>query len=246
MTETAVIPTTSEVQKARAEFFVKPVNLDGALRTAMVAASTDATLPILNAVAITVTGAGNLVVQSTDRYMLVRALLENEGDPAQEWDLGDLGSTPAVVSLGQCKTLLAWLKGLGRMGDKISLKVSVYADRMTLTWCDGTSYPVLLTDGDYPRIASLIEDKWPAEGEGVNCYGLNGANLDKLGKLGKLCGKHGNLLIRTADTTSDTYSKPVHFRGGGDYKSVAPKFDGLVMPVRIPTADERHDRDGGL
>lgn len=229
MTITAT-PETTAAPAAVATFNAHPAHLDRALRIAQLAASKDATLPILNAVALTVTDNGNLVAQATDRYMLARAAVTLNTDNIT--DLDGLVAEPAIIPVSALAPLYAWLKPHTKAFHSYSFKVQVIdmpfpagSRQLILTEPMGnTTHTVVLLDGDYPKIASLLHP-WAAQDNAVDRFAVNPDKLLAVTKMGKLgCARNTSMEV----CVGTGYNKPVRFRGRSEGKLT---FEALVMPV---------------
>lgn len=219
-----------------ARFHVTPAHLDRALRIAVLAASTDQTLPILNAVALTWTGA-NVAAMSTDRYRLVYALVETVKADSS----GDLPhvveplETPAIMPLADVKTLLSWVKpliktlaGWGTLTVSLEGREQFKPGRLVVESPAGGSYVVSLQEGEYPKLASLLYGSHTGTREPVERFALNPTYMESVAKMAKLgCERNQPVELIPGATAS----KPVHFRGWSDGVLT---FHGLIMPVRIP------------
>lgn len=242
MTTTTTTADTTTTDAARAagvlaSFEVAPSHLDRALRTTVLATSSDDTLPLLTAVALTTSPAGTLVTVATDRYRLIRARVELAEDTAA--DLETLATAPALLPRREVRPVLAWLKPhTSRRGRELPVRVEVRGDsagpaRLHLSAPDGAAYVVnLLTGaGEFPRVQNLIP-AWGASPAG-ECTGLVAFNPTYLAEMGKAAGaaleRNIPVMVRMVHP-----SKPVHFRGVTDGAVV---FDGVLMPVRLLEGD---------
>jgi hypothetical protein len=252
-TETvSAVPVTTEAPVELpagivARFHVTPAALDRALRIAMLAASTDNTLPLLNSVALTHTGA-NLAMMSTDRYRLVYALVatvteDKSGPFPHVVETLSNPANPAIIPLADAKALATWVKPLIKaLAGWGTLVVDVHREtasdhggRLTVTAPTGSAYVVELTTGEYPRIAGLFPGHGVADP--VGRFALNPTYMESVAKMAKLgCERNTPVEIMPGAGAS----KPVTFRGQSDGVTT---FHGLIMPVRLP---EGHEPATGL
>lgn len=230
MTITAT-PETIAAPAAVATFHVHPAKLDRALRIAQLAASKDGTLPILNAVALTVTGNGNLVAQATDRYMLARAAVTLNTDNIT--DVDGLTAEPALIPVSALAPLYAWLKPHLKAFHSLSFKVQIIdvpfpagSRQLILTEpIENTTHTVVLLNGDYPKISQLFRP-WSNVSDNDRTA-LDPAKLEKVTKMAKLgCERNTPMEINLGPSAG----KPSMFRGRADGRLV---WEALVMPVRL-------------
>lgn len=240
---TTIAPETTAV----ATFNARPADLDRALRIAQHAASKDGTLPILNTVALTTTPTGRLIAQATDRYMLARAVV----DVSQEdhSDLTEIATDPAIIPTAALPALYAWLKPLTKLRiPTFTLNVQVMDNpnpgsirQLVLTSpLDSTTHTVILLDGDFPKISSLIQP-WKAQDDAVDRVSVAPDKLERITKMGKL-GCERNTAMEMI--LGSAYNKPVRFRGRGGDGEIT--FEALVMPVSGGIVNERMEQDGEL
>lgn len=226
MTATATPETTTALV---AEFSVHAGNLERALKIAQLCASKDKTLPILNAVAMTVSDAGNLVVQSTDRFTLMVAAVAPSGE--HHSNVEALRAEPAVIPTAALSPLFAWLKPRKAFPASLALRVEVlpagrHGQQMVVTDpTDETTHMITLVDGDYPKIGKLMRE-WKPQDLAADRVALNPEYLERMAKAGKL-GNGRNIPMEVC--LGGTENKPVMFRGR-DGELV---WEGLMMPVRL-------------
>lgn len=209
MTETAVQPTETPTDTPAC----LPANvLRDALTAALVAASTEAYLPVLNAVHITKAGT-ELVLRSTDRYRLMRvtAMLANEDRKTPDWVV--------LLSVADVKQVLTLLprKGfdLARLGPDAAT-----SGRFTVALESGASLSLTPLDGEFPKTDQIIP---PAEAsEAVDRMGFRPKQLADLAKLPGITKTHA-----------------VFFRFNGPTKPLVAEWDDgacsyllLLMPLR--------------
>lgn len=240
---TTIAPETTAV----ATFDVAPADLDRALRIAQLAASKDQTLPILNAVALTTTPGGRLIAQATDRYILARAVVPVSEEDHR--DLEALHAAPAIIPTAALAPLYAWLKPLTKLRfPNLTLNVQIIDNphpgsswQMVLTSpLDSTTHTVVLLDGDFPKISSLIQP-WKAQDDAVDRVSVAPDKLEKITKMGKL-GCERNTAMEMV--LGSAYNKPVRFRGRDGDGEIT--FEALVMPVSGGFVSERMGQDGEL
>jgi DNA polymerase III sliding clamp (beta) subunit (PCNA family) len=225
-------PAADPNLRTLAEFHVAGPKLDRALRIALTSVSKDDTTPVLTTCALTVTERGNLVVQSTDRYRLVRAVVPTQEDTLREVDA--LRESPALMPADDVKTFLTWIKSKsGRKSTAgLSLRVVVTDDygvqRLTAHALDGTSYSLtLFTAGEFPKIEGLLTG-WKPATTPAGRVAFNPTYLAEMAKAAGFAAERNT----PVEVLWGEGAKPVIFRAGNSDDGLV--FDGLLMPVRLP------------
>ena len=126
---------------------VKLGDLTELLNGAMSHASSDKSLPVLNAVRLEATGL-HLTATATDRYRLINGAISLE----------DSGQTlPAsLISLADIKRILALLKGEGSRMDTLPVTISHAGDMVSVS-TRGNAVTVTLVGGTYPPFEQYLD-----------------------------------------------------------------------------------------
>lgn len=126
---------------------VKLGDLTELLNGAMSHASSDKSLPVLNAVRLEATGL-HLTVTATDRYRLINGAITLE----------ESGQTlPAsLISLADIKRILALLKGEGSRMDTLPVTISHAGDMVSVS-TRGNAVTVTLVSGTYPPFEQYLD-----------------------------------------------------------------------------------------
>jgi len=148
---------------------IPAIELRAAFRAATVTASTDDTLPILNAIRVEIAD-GKLLFLSTDRYRLAATTALGEGE----------GSADLLVSVKAVKSLDRFLSsGTVRFGVQ---------DRRIVFETAAATYTTLNVDGDYPKIRTLFPESSTASFEVDRAVLLESAKVARtMGELNSPC-----------------------------------------------------------
>jgi len=216
MTETAVETETAPVvvTMIRGTAGDSPATFARKVRNVALFASDDQTSPAITSVHIVADGL-TLTLEATDRYGLAEETVQ----------LGQ--SVASFAVLVDVKALLAAVKQLAPGRDPWALTLRPTADALTLDNGEGSTVRLPVVDGQFPKTASL----WPGvvNSDGVTTYGLDRAQLARLGKVEtKTAASRRNAYkgIDPVRFTFDTPRKPV-------VAHVGDTFRALIMPVRI-------------
>lgn len=215
---------TNATVTVKARDFVK------AATAALECASKDATVPVLNTVHLIRDG-GDLILESTDRYAVVRArvgILPDE-ESATPNSGGNFGSV--LLSAPALKTAIQGIKST-KPAEFIQLCIELSTKDQETTWklsilrdwsTSGTA-----VSGQYPKVSGILGGTHPEEGAGV--FGVSPDLVAKLSRISKLGDRRQALAI----SPNKDPRKPIRFTVGAD-------IAGLVMPARLeaPDLDER-------
>jgi DNA polymerase III sliding clamp (beta) subunit (PCNA family) len=129
-----------------------PANvLKSALTAAVLIASVDSYLPVLNAVQITKI-ASMLVFRATDRYRLIRVTVALVDDvPDADW--------VTLLRVDECKQIIAAIPKAGM----VSARLGVEDDKFGVAIEFGAAFRLTPLDGDFPKTDQI----WPAPGSAV-------------------------------------------------------------------------------
>lgn len=205
-------------------------DLDNALRNAMVFASKDTTLPVLNAVHMVVRD-DLLLMEATDRFRMVEIdITQKNGEVRSEIDLSQAGEFSAVIPVDKVKALLPWLKSImsNAYGNQL-LDLTIENGILSVDSPTAGSMVIELHGGQFPGITRLFRE--PNDPRGTGDYApvqaFNPAFLADLGKVKdyrlKPSARRDLTLQLHAPKLS---SEPTMFTYGWDVR-------GLLMPVRI-------------
>jgi len=188
--------------------------LRDALTGALVAASTDKTLPAFQCVKVTATPSGVDFVAS-DRYLLACGTVtpNNDYDGWQNFD--------ALIHIDQVKAFIVALKDAMKLNKNLGVKLIGNGYEITLHGIPDKTFTArnLMGQHDFPRYKQL----WPIDFGYVETIGVNPALFAKLDKI-----------PRVKDT-------PVKLQFVGENRAIKVHIDHetiawqvIAMPVRIP------------
>lgn len=215
-------------------------DLARALTVAKVGASADKTLPILNALNIAVTDAGNLVVQGTDRYLAVRAHLAHD-----DFSYGDIVTEGRlIISLQHVGLIQKWLTIVDKYAP---VEITHTADQGLSVSAHGapTLAGVPIYDGQYPKLGKLFRSDENADTDDpdrTGIVGLAGRNVAKMGTIAGHFKGHAPTLLRpgTHGRKGDVRNNDLLFRISDGNRVLA---DGIIMGLGGPT-DVPHYQHG--
>jgi DNA polymerase III sliding clamp (beta) subunit (PCNA family) len=204
MTETAVQPTETSAPAS-----LPASVLRDALTAALIAASTETYLPVLNAVQMTKTGT-QLVLRSTDRYRLMRVTAMLADGDAADW--------MTLLSVADVKQILTLLPRKGF--DVARLGPDAEGKRFSVALESGASLSLTPLDGDFPKTDQIIPSSETAAA--VDRMGFRPKQLADLAKLPGIAKNNA-----------------VYFRFNGPTKPLIAEWDDgacsylhLLMPLR--------------
>lgn len=206
--------------------------LTRALAIGKVTASPDKTLALLNAINIGMTERGNVVVQSTDRYLLSRTDLRPKGDVLVTDTFKKFGVTLALDYVGLVQK---WLTLVDKYAD-----VTLVADSTGLT-VSATAAPTLSglapITGEYPKIGRLVRPDEEVDYGILDRAGavvLSTRNVAKLGTIAGYSGRHEPVLLRPGKKASNN---DLVFRFHDGDRIIT---DGVIMGLRVGENDPGH------
>ena len=188
---------------------VKLGDLSELLNGAMTHASTDKSLPVLNAVRLEATGS-HLTATATDRYRLINGAISLE----------DSGQTlPAsLIALADIKRILALLKGEGARMNSLPVTISHAGDMVSVS-TRGNAITVTLVAGTYPPFEPYLDGSAPLVAQEVATF-----NPSFFADYAKIAGKGKPV--------------SVHFTGNGKpmrilFEGNKVEWKAILMPMRI-------------
>ena len=232
------------------KFDVQRKSLIRGLATAQITASQEMYMPILRAVQITGTEKGHVAVMSTDRYQLsaTRLVLANEDRAAEKRKAGHellAGQVGPAISLEWVKLALQFLR-IPKALESDVVTVDVDAERVKLSTPFGAvELPRLSSEGTnpYPQIEKLLTFKPWAEGVAMQpTFMLSPRFVDSIAKIGRLAGRHENIIFRTPQKTGES----LHYHVVTDADEPVVITHGLVAPITRMGANGPTDMPGGM
>lgn len=196
-------------------------DLHTVLSDASAFASTDATVPMLNAVRLETVADGdtvNLLAIATDRFTLGVSRATAAGDAG-------IGIT---IGANGVKTVLRMAKTAVRAQSwrRVTIEISDDNRDIAFGFNTGESVTVRASDDEFPRWRQLL----PADDTGMDAV-TAGLGLDpaKLAQFAKVRGKHETMQLFARVTTHRE-----HTSLGPVYVTIGDNFIGLIMPKRVP------------
>ena len=218
---TATIDTPAAT--IRAEQAVPVAALRDGLRAVIPGASTDKTLPVLNAVQLTLTRE-SLTLHATDRLVLMEYVATIPED-----ERGLYAGAPDVtftLALDDAKALVKATPARPNAWDRATLTVTAGAAlTMTAALTAGPTFTFTAHDGEFPPVRRLFPENGDFKIEGA--LGLGHGQLSQLLTASKHLGKNPTLTF----TAGDTPIKPIVATVEG-----VDAWRGLIMPRRLSTA----------
>lgn len=183
------------------------------------AASKDATVPVLNAIHVFRAG-GDLILEATDRYMLVRARLEADDN------MSSASFSPVLIDGKALKTAIQGLKAQKVPAEcPVTLEVSETPDNGRPTWRlsvpYGWSTAGETAEGAYPKLGALIGGADHGAVESAGTFALAPEILAKVARMGKAADKYSSVKI----SPNANANKPVAF-------TIGENIAGMAMPIR--------------
>lgn len=220
-------PETTTTAPALAEQTVPTTLLRDGLRAVIPGASTDKTLPVLNAVQLTLTRE-SLTLHATDRYVLMEYVVTIPEDERT----GDEGAAAVTFTLGldDAKALVKATPTRPNAWDRVTLTVTAGATEysaltMTAALTAGPTFTFTANDGEFPAVRRLFPENEDFRVEGA--LGLGHKQLSQLMTASKHLDKNATL----AFTAGDTPVKPIVATVEG-----VDAWRGLIMPRRLRAA----------
>ena len=220
---TATIETTTA--PTLAEQAVPTTLLRDGLRAVIPGASTDKTLPVLNAVRLTLTRE-SLALHATDRYVLMEYVVAIPEDERTDVE----GEVTFTLGLDDAKALVKATPTRPNAWDRVTLTVTAGATEhsaltMTAALTAGPTFTFTANDGEFPAVRRLFPENEDFKVEGA--LGLGHRQLSQLMTASKHLDKNATL----AFTAGDTPTKPIVATVEG-----VNAWRGLIMPRRLCAA----------
>lgn len=183
------------------------------------AASKDATVPVLNGIHMFRSG-GDLVMESTDRYILVRTRLEVDETH---------GSGSFNPTLIDGKALKAAIQGLKAQklpkGSPVTLEVQDCEDGKRSTWRLSSPYGWStsgeVAEGQFPKLGALIGGVDHGDIESAATFTLAPEMLARIARMGKASDRYASVKM----SPNANANKPVAF-------TIGDHIAGMAMPIR--------------
>lgn len=186
-----------------------------AMHNALLGASKDTTLPMINAVLFADHGRGQTVF-GTNRYLITRTNLTLQ--PGHE-------PLACALQVNQARLLDRFLGAVAEPKGWVNLNVSQDGQRLNVTTERNLAITLPLTMGTVPKVAAIFDKHEPATVRGWTKSAL-GFNTEYLGQISKLRSDAWN------DTTMVFH--PGKERGSAMMFKLGDAVDGVIMPVRVP------------
>lgn len=204
---------------------VPMTTLRDGLRAVIPGASTDRSLPILNAVQLTLTRE-SLTLHTTDRYVLMEYVVTIPEDERTFTE----GEVKFTLALDDAKALVKATPTRPNAWDRATLGVTAgateYSARtLTAALIAGPVFTFTATEGEFPPVRRLFPENEDFKVEGA--LGLGHKQLSQLMTASKHLGKNPTL----AFTAGDTPTKPIVATVEG-----VDAWRGLIMPRRLNVA----------
>lgn len=195
------------------------------LRAVIPGASTDKTMPVLNAVRLTLTRE-SLTLHATDRYVLMEYVAEIPDDERTDAE----GEVTFTLALDDAKALVKATPTRPNAWDRVALTVAAGATEyatpiLTAALTGGPTFTFAANEGEFPQVRRLFPENGDFKVEGA--LGLGHKQLSQL----LTASKHLDKSAALAFTAGDTPTKPVVATVEG-----VDAWRGLIMPRRLSTA----------